>query len=808
MASEDELFFKKLLSIFYTEASEHLQNMTTELIELENITSEDEKNTKIGTIYRAAHSLKGAAISVEAKEIGMLCQALESLLSRIQKQPQFLSKALFNLLHQTIDRLTEVKDTMLEGEPVQRKKEDFQLIQQMEQFDLSSQELLSTPSPPPLPPTLAPIEQVPETSISPLSEKQTQNISPLKHQEQPQEKIPDIPPPLFEPKNVTEHFSPKKQIEIRPPKEKTNVKLVKIPAKRLDKLLLEAEEMLSIKLSEAQKIEDLQELSHLFSLWEKEWAKFYPYFRKLQQSESSFQEESRSKEIQRLTEFLDWNQTHLKLFGNQLKNLRQFSLQSYLNTSSMIENLLKNTKEVLMLPFSEILEGVPKIVRDLALKQKKQIRFVFQGSDIEIDKRILDELKDPLTHLVRNSIDHGIEEPSERIRQHKKEEGQISISINQLASNKVEIIFSDDGRGISTDNLKATAIQAGFFTEEELKNFSTQQLMELVFISTISTSKQVTEISGRGLGLSIVHEKIEQLGGTITIESTLHQQTIFRMFLPLTLSTFRGVLIKTANQIFVVPTIHIVRVLKCSLSEIKTVENQLMIEQEEKAIPLVWLHEVLELPPTPKSKQTQLFILVLKSSPHLIAFIVDEILYEQEVLIKSLGKQLVRVRNVSGGTILGSGEIAFILNVSDLVQSCIRKQSQRASRFQDSENQEPKTVLVVEDSITARMLLKNMLELAGYIVDIAVDGLEAFSKIETNPFDVIVTDIEMPRMNGLNLCAKIRSDTRFSHLPVILVSSLESEEDRKRGLEVGADAYLVKSSFEQSNLLETIQRLL
>lgn len=762
MSREEEVFFKKLLSIFHQEASEHLQKMVSTLIELEKTEPKEERKKKIEIIYRSLHTLKGASASVEINAIEFLCQSLENLLAQFLKQPSFHATTLFNLIHKTIDRLVEIKKASESGQTGLQQPEDFQLIQEIEAFSFENSPSLPVSS------SEFPIP-TPVVSLTPISTTNQTNSS---------SQITGANP---SPQNL----------------------VVKIPAERLAQLLRQAEETMSIQWSEAQKVEDLQSFHRQLLSWEKEWSKIVPSFHKLQKLEGIA-----NKDLQKLLIFLEWNLTHFQALESSFKTLLSSSFQSLLSTKRMVNQLLESTKEMLMLPCSEIFEGIPKVIRDLALKQNKKIRLVLHGGDIEIDKRVLDELRDPILHLVRNSIDHSLEGPAERLKYQKSEEGQISITITPQENQKIKITFADDGAGISIEKLKASVLKNGFLTEKDLEKMSTQQVQELIFLSGISTSSHITSVSGRGLGLTIVRDHVEKLGGTISVESLPYQGTTFHLLLPLTLSMFRGVLVRVCHQIFVVPTMYVQRVFKQPLSELKTVENQKMIEFQGQAIPLIWLQEVLELTPVPKIKQNAVMVMMIKMASTTIAFVVDEILQEQEILTKSLGKQLVRVRNISGGTILGSGEIAFILNMADLVQSCLQKNTQRISLASDPPEDAMKTILVVEDSITARMLVKNVLELAGYGVEIAVDGTEALQKIETQKVDLVLTDIEMPRMNGLNLCHKIRTDTRFLHLPVVLLSALESEEDRKRGFEVGADAYLVKSNFEQNTLLETVRRLL
>jgi two-component system chemotaxis sensor kinase CheA len=336
-----------------------------------------------------------------------------------------------------------------------------------------------------------------------------------------------------------------------------------------------------------------------------------------------------------------------------------------------------------------------------------------------------------------------------------------------------------------------------------------QHILDIVFQSGVSTSPIITELSGRGLGLAIVREKIEKLGGQIVLETHRHTGTSFRMTLPLTLITFRGLLVSVAQREFIIPTTNVEKFVRVKRNEIKTVENRDTLSLNGIPLPLVRLADILEL--TSKNGDLPMMnVLILESQRKRIGFIVNEVLNELEVLIKPLSQPLARVRNIAGATILGSGKVVPVLNISDLMKSAAKNAvyGPKPGKSEAAGKVIRKSVLVVEDSITSRMLLKNILETSGYLVVTAVDGIDAMTLLKTEKFDVVISDVDMPRMNGFNLTEKIRGDKKMAELPVVLVTALESREDKERGIDVGANAYIVKSSFDQSNLLEVIKRLI
>ncbi|MFH0959650.1 MAG: response regulator, partial [Pseudomonadota bacterium] len=591
---------------------------------------------------------------------------------------------------------------------------------------------------------------------------------------------------------------------------------IRIRTSKLDSLLYQVEEMVAIKMAANQRASDLRNLKSSLDLQKKQWLKIYPEVRILKNLVETLEARdalgTARPYLLKMIDFLESNENTIKGLESRLKNINSIAENDSRQAASMVNDLLDDMKSVLMLPSSTLLEIFPKLVRDLARDQGKKIKLTIEGGDTEIDRRILEEMKDPLIHLARNSIDHGLEKPAYRTRNGKPEEGSLAISISQLGAKKAEILVADDGAGIDVEKVKQAALRKNLISEQELRGLNPEDTTALIFKSEISTSPIITDLSGRGLGLAIVREKVEKLGGIVTVQSRLGIGTVFRIQLPVTLATFRGTLVQVGTELFVVPTSNVIRVSRVRRDSIGTVENRDTITMKGRVLPLVRLADVLEIKSEPKLDQASEFVtvLILGASDQKIAFSVNAILNEQEVLVKSLGRQLSRVRNVSSATVLGSGQVALILNVSDLILSAMRIAGvgliAHTQRPEDEEK--TKSILVVEDSITSRMLLKNILESAGYEVQTAVDGADAWSTLKTANFDLVVSDVEMPGMDGFELTAKIRSQENLKNLPVVIVTSLESREDRERGIDVGANAYIVKSGFEQNNLLSVVKRLL
>ncbi len=767
MKQKEADFRKRLLSTFKIETQEHLKTISSGLIDLEKRPPADMQAQIVETLFRATHSLKGAARAVNIPDIETVCQPLEAVFSLLKNGSIPLSPELFDTLYRTNDIFLKLLSSLEEGQALPEKGHISGIIQELSWIERGEQRNIAA------------------------DEKGMPLI---------------IPPSSLQP---------------AAPAPRIGMETVRVSAAKLNSLLLEAEEMLSSKLIAGYLSANLRDITSMMNLLKKESAKIYLEMHT--ERETLYQrgkEERRGKGRQlkekgpgaKLHQFFEWSQTHIKSIEGSLAGLTVSTRQFNRSLGKMVDNLLDDMKKITMLPFSSLLEGFPLFVRNISHEQGKDIDLVIHGEAMEIDRRILEEMKDPLIHLIRNCVDHGIERPEIREAANKPGKGIIKIDISQTDGGKIEIVVSDDGTGIDTAKIKEAAVKNEILSKAEADVLSDQESLYLIFNSGFSTSPIITDLSGRGIGLAIVREKVERLGGTISIETGINTGTSFRIVIPLSIATFRGVLVKAADQLLVLPTLNVERVLRVRNDEIKTVENRETVELNGRAVSFVRLSSVLELPlKKGRGKGSRLTtVLVLSVAEKRIAFGVEEMLNEQEVIVKTLGNQLTRVRNIAGAALLGSGKAVPILNINDLMKSAVKAAvSARAEVVSEEEvTGEAKSILIAEDSITSRMLLKNILESAGYNVKTAVDGIDAITALKTQDFDLVVSDVEMPRMDGFDLTAKIRSDKKLTELPVVLVTVLERKEDREKGIEVGANAYIVKSSFNQSNLLEVVRRLI
>ncbi len=746
----DEDFLKKLREAFAIEADEHLQAVTAGLLELEQKPPAPRRREIIETVFRDAHSLKGAARAVSRGDIESVCQALESIFAQWKQKDRPVAAETFDLLNRALDLLARRLRLPDTATGAAERAEITELGRQLASAPAPAGSFI--PEPPAAPAPAPPAAHAPEA------------------------------PALAEPE------APQLGGAVR-------VRMVK-----LDTLLRRAEEMLAVKLATSRQAAELHALGGVLGAWRKEWAKVRGF------AHGGLAGQSPAA-LSRLADFLEWNQSYMHTVEQRLAALAASAARDERVTGTLIDDLLADAKRLVMLPFATLLDVFPKLVRDLARAQDKDIALHLEGRDIEIDKRILHDMKDPLLHLVRNAIDHGLELPPARRAAHKPPAGQLAITVTQLDGSKVEIVIADDGGGIDVEKVKASAVRTGAASAAQARALDGPAALALIFASGVSTSPIITEISGRGLGMAIVREKVERLGGTVAIETVPGAGTTFRIVLPVTLATFQGVLVSAGGQTLVIPTAKIQRIRRLARADIRTTEAGETILHEGQAVPLAWLDEVLGLP-LRASTGAPVEVLLLGPAEGRTAFAVDAVLSEQEVLVKGLGKLLRRVRHIAGATLLGAGSPALILHVGELLHTAARAAAAPRPARPEPTLARTRAILVADDSITARMLLKSILESAGYQVAVATDGAEALAALQARDFDLLVSDVEMPRLDGFDLTAKVRADPKLAALPVVLVTALGSREHQERGVAVGANAYIVKGSFDQSNLLEILRQLL
>ncbi len=762
MSMQDEEFINRLRATFQVEAEEHVQAISSALLDLEKEPGSPQTGARIEHAYREAHSLKGAARAVDLRDIESICQAMEGAFGHWKQKALPPPAGAFDVLHRSLDLIRASARALGSPTSPAAQHQQRELVHQLTALQTASSTvdpLSNIPAPPPVPAT------EPRPAVSPAEPART---------ESDRSGAPES---------------------------------VRISLAKLDARLLQAEDMLSVKALTARRAADLRAVSEKIAGWWPQWARISSEVRS-----SRWLQQDSSPEMTSVAEFLEWNCDFIRSLEARLAALASEGQKDRYAVERRVDDLLEDSKKLVMLPFSSITGVFPRLVRDLCREQNKEADLVIQGQEVDIDKRILEEMKDALIHILRNAVDHGIESPADRSKQNKPSRATIKITVSPVNGSKVVIAIADDGQGVDLERIRQSAVRNRLLSSEDAAKLSDPETLLLVFQSDVSTSPVVTSVSGRGLGMAIVRAKAEKLGGRVSIESSRGQGTTLRITLPVTMATFRGVLVTAAAQTFVIPATSVERVVRIKAADIHTAENRETVSLDGQIVSVARLEAILQLAASAgQTDRSSVTLMILQSGGARIACAVDEVLHEEEVLVKTFQKPLVRVRNIAAATILHSGKPVPILHVGDLIKSA-REHGVPPALATISQNMHvsPKSpkILVVEDSITSRMLLKGVLESAGYQVKVAVDGMDAFTILREEHFDLVVSDVEMPRVNGFDLTARIRADKRLAELPVVLVTALESLEQRERGIDVGADAYLVKSSFDQNRLLDVIRRLI
>lgn len=588
----------------------------------------------------------------------------------------------------------------------------------------------------------------------------------------------------------------------------SEIKTLRVDSAKLDTLVNQINELMITKIKAKKHLLELNLVNKELAEWQKNSVKtlsFLKYYDK-KYFQSAGGDNPISFFIKQLLTLFSENNQKVQDAVVGIVNLQRMVQEDDTKTSLIVDNLEQMVKDIRVLPLATVFHLFGRMVRDIAQEKGKKIELKIIGSETCTDKKIIEEIKAPLIHIIRNAIDHGIETPEERIELGKNPEGEIILSARQFGS-KVIIEIEDNGRGINIEKIKEKAVQKGYLTKEEINSMSDDQITNIIFSPGFSTGEAITNISGRGIGLDVVQTKISQLNGKVKVISEMNKGCCVQIELPTTMSTLKAFLVKSADQTFAIPMDAINTVLRKCTDEIIMNKGKKSIIFKEKSIPLFSLAEILNLeqPHTTKDKAT---ILILENESKIIALSVDKLMGDQEILHKKLSAPLYKLKNISGVTTLISGEICFILNILDLMNAVTPSKIQiNSSTSQKLLLNTSYKILLVDDSITTRTLEKNILTKAGYTVEAVQNPIEAFEIMKLIRFDLIITDIEMPEMNGFEFLEKLKTDEMFADIPVIVVSSLLTEENKKRSAELGAEKYIVKNDFNQEEFQDTISKI-
>lgn len=598
--------------------------------------------------------------------------------------------------------------------------------------------------------------------------------------------------------------------------ESTAIKTLRVDTHKLDKLVNQIGEVIISKIKTQKHVLELEEINnrlldlHEFAAKSQNYLKYYD--RKITQVD---RDADVNVFLNFNKQFLSyWSEAQNKLHEEirEIYNLHKRMLEDDAKLSHVVNKLEQMVKDIRLLPLATVFHMIPRMVRDISKEKGKDIEISISGSETNADKKIVEEIKTPLIHIIRNAIDHGIEEPNERIAMGKDPVGKIQLSARH-SENKIIIEISDDGRGVNLEKIRQKAITKGLLTFEEINSMSDEQIMNLIFWPGFSTEETVTDISGRGIGLDIVQTKITQLNGKVKVQSIIGHGTRVIIELPVTMATMRSFVIKLNSQAFVIPVSAIKSVIKISNDDIYTKDGKDNVLYQNTSVPIFNLASILGFKPSDEIKNKKT-VLLIEAENDIVGFIVEELVGDQEILTKELAPPLFKLKNISGITTLVNGDICLIINVSEILKTIMSndyKTVSSARQLQIAQKKEINSseceVLVVDDFMTTRIMLKNILSARGYNVDVANDAAEALGMIPHKNYDVIISDIEMPNINGYEFVQKVKSELLNSS-PVILISSLATEECKQKSQQAGADLFISKNDFNQDYFLRSIEYLI
>ncbi|EZI29274.1 hybrid sensor histidine kinase/response regulator [Pseudomonas extremaustralis] len=750
-----------LLELFSLEADAQTQVLNAGLLALErNPTQADQ----LEACMRAAHSLKGAARIVGVDAGVSVAHVMEDCLVSAQERRLYLQPEHIDALLQGTDLLMRIATPGNDVGPADIEAY-VALMERLLDPSQPTASLAPPPAPAPLPAPLPIVEMLlPEPEPEP-------------------EPAPPIP------------LSPSRQSK---PMTEGGERVLRVTAERLNSLL----DLSSKSLVETQRLK--------------------PYLASLQ----------RLKRVQgnglRALDHLDG---HLKTLGLSLEaqealadarrllseaqallvertvELDEFGWQAGQRAQVLYDTALACR----MRPFADVLAGQVRMVRDLGRSLGKQVRLEIEGEKTQVDRDVLEKLEAPLTHLLRNAVDHGIEMPEQRILAGKPAEGLIRLRASHQAGLLV-LELSDDGNGVDLERLRATIVDRHLSPPETALRLSEEELLTFLFLPGFSLRDKVTEVSGRGVGLDAVQHMVRQLRGSVVLEQTPGQGSRFHLEVPLTLSVVRSLVVEVGEEAYAFPLAHIERMCDLAPDDIVQLEGRQHFWHEGRHVGLVAASQLLQRPAAQSNDET-LKVVVIRERDAVYGIAVERFVGERTLVVLPLDDRLGKVQDISAGALLDDGSVVLIVDVEDMLRSVDKllntgRLERIARRSQQAAEAPRKRVLVVDDSLTVRELQRKLLLNRGYEVAVAVDGMDGWNALRSEDFDLLITDIDMPRMDGIELVTLLRRDSRLQSLPVMVVSYKDREEDRRRGLDAGADYYLAKASFHDDALLDAVVELI
>ena len=577
---------------------------------------------------------------------------------------------------------------------------------------------------------------------------------------------------------------------------------IRVSTLGLDRLLESSGRLLAEGFRQNAVFQEWKVLSAQISEWEREWQTVRHF------ATSELHDLTATPRFRRIVRYLDYAERQLTGIAKQARQARVAHARGSWRLTQLGRQMETDVREARMVPAESVFQGFRKLVRDLAQQSGKEIEFVCDGLDRQADRVVLQGLKDPLMHVLRNAVVHGIQSPAERERNGQPRCGSIRLSV-ETVGNRLTITVSDDGLGLDLSAIRQQAVEQNIIAERDAAQRSPDELARLIFQPGFSTSTAVTELSGRGMGLSVVQEAVRRMQGEIDVPMQAPGTTIV-LQVPLSISSQHVLLVAACEQTFALPIHCIRRLLRVPIAKVEMLEGHPFLHFESQPVQVVSLAHLLGIAgPNIQARSDYVYLAVLKGGTGAIAVAVDGFLRERDAVIEDLTGPAARVQTFSGAVSLEDESIALVIDPSALLR---RLNPARAvatvQRTAPPPEKRRPTVLIVDDSFTTRTLEKSILETHGYEVRVAVNGSDALNQLRSKPVDLVISDVQMPHLDGFQLLAEIKHDEKLRKTPVILVTSLDRRQDQERGLELGADAYIIKRKFDHQDLLATIRQII
>ncbi|GAB4336792.1 MAG: hypothetical protein Kow0037_18480 [Calditrichia bacterium] len=784
---------RQVMEAFLQESHEYIEDINFLLMKLEKAPADDELCYHL---LRSIHTLKGSAAMVYVEPVEKLAHRSEDILEQYHERKIEIPQAAIDLLFDVLDEIGFVVETLDKGLPIKTRQYD-ELLDRLNQYfrehfpavaaEEAEPEKEEAAKAPAAPEKAAPPKPLPEIGREAYIRLRVEQMDKLLNQAAEQ---------------VISHTQFKSQLD----RFKNVIPRLETDSKTLQNVLWYLETVIN----EEKRIAELVK----------------PYIQNIASLEEA--QKNQIESIERIKH-------NLQVFYNGFSQTVQGIKDSTKNFDEQIQKMNRvstsiheEIMEARLVPIGILFQRFPRPLRDIARKNNKSIKVIIEGENTELDRTLIEKLYEPLLHILRNAVDHGIEPPEERRELDKDEEGQIVISANQ-ERNFVAVEIRDDGRGIDVEAVKKRALEMGLVDESGLNELSESEILEFIMHPGFSTAKQTTDLSGRGVGLDVVRNEIQKIKGDIRVYSEPGKGTRFLIRVPISLTVTQAMLVEVSGNIYAIPLMQVEETLNLTYQDLEEINGVYHLRHRGMVLPIIHLANLLQI----RSGQRKTFskvgeypAIVVQDEGHRVVLLMDRIVQREEILIKSLGPTLQQVKFITGGSVLADGKVVLVLDVPQIIRDAINLKTAPGEIFEtekeapapaekpatsgrqvDVKPDRPAKILVVDDSLSIRKFLSGLLTENGYDVDMAKNGYHALEKLNRESYDLLVTDLEMPQLSGYELIEQVRAESRWDKMPIIVLTGRASKHIQKVTLSLGADEFIVKP-FKENDLLEKIRGFL